>query len=262
MLILQSRDIRRCAAQRYWIKTPAILFQLLLVLCSTASTQVTYPWVFPGDFRERLRVSDVVVSGIVIHTSRAGTRTVNGTKLTSNIARVRVDRVFQGTASAEELQFTWFSPHYSGKGGVIYSGPPLAAFDPGKRYLVFLKRTGLGWEVAMPLYELEVELATGRLRSAARDLSLLPLQQRYESLAGELETVALAQPPPPSGTTGMAAITFSAVFDLIGGCAEPFYRQFLSVPSPELREEAMSWLKLIQSRHLRCDESVRPEQLQ
>lgn len=263
MLTLQSRDIRQYAVQRCWIKIAAILFQLLLILCSTASPQVStaYPWVFPGDFRERLRMSDVVVSGIVIHTSRAGTRTVNGTEVTSNIARVRVDRVFQGAASAGELPFTWFSPH-SEKGGVIYSGPPLAAFDPGKRYLIFLKRTnGFGWEVPMPLYALEVELATGLPRAAARDLSLLPLQQRYESLAEELETVALAQPPPPSGTTGMAATTFPAVFDLLGGCAEPFYRHFLSVPSPELRKAAMSWLKLIQSRHLRCDESVRLEKL-
>lgn len=244
---------------------PAILFQLLLVFCSTASPQVStaYPWVFPGDFRERLRMSDVVLSGIVVNTSQAGTRTLSGTDLTSNIARVRVDRVFQGKASAGEIQFTWFSPH-SEKGGIgfLYSGPPLAAFDPGKRYLIFLKRIGLEWEVAMPLYALEVELAPGLARAAARDLSLLPLQQRYESLAGELESVALAQPPPPSGTTGMAATTFPEVYDLLGGCAEPFYRHFLSVPSPELRAAAMSWLELIQSRHLRCDDSVGQEKPQ
>jgi hypothetical protein len=246
------------------LMTAAVILYPQEVSHTTESPQVStaYPWVFPGDFRERLRMSDVVVSGIVIYTSRAGTRTVNSTEVTSNIARVRVDRVFQGTPSAEELQFTWFSPHSVKGGGFLYSGPPLAAFDQEKRYLIFLKRTGLGWEVAMPLYALEVELATELPRAAARDLSLLPLQQRYESLAGELETLALAQPPPPSGTTGMAATTFSAVFDLLGGCAEPFYSHFLSVPSPELRVAAMSWLELIQERHLKCDESVRLEKLQ
>jgi hypothetical protein len=208
-------------------------------------------------------MSDVVLSGTVIHTSRAATRTVNGTEVTSNTARVRVDRVFQGKAATGELQFTWFSPHWEKSGGgVIYSGPPLAAFTPGKRYLTFLKRTGSRWEVAMPLYELEVELTPRSPRAAARDLSLLPLKERYESVAEELEAAALAQPPPASGTTGMAAATFPWVFDLLGGCAESLYRHFLSVPSPELREAAMTWLKLVQSRHLKCNEQVRLQKLQ
>jgi hypothetical protein len=142
----------------------AITF-VIFALSQLASGQSThYPWVFPGDFRERLRMSDIVLSGIIIHTSQAGTRTVNDTEVTSNIAHVRVDRIFQGTASIEELQFAWFSPHFEmGKQGAIYSGPPLAAFEPGKRYLIFLKPTDLGLEVAMPLYALEVELATGCL---------------------------------------------------------------------------------------------------
>jgi hypothetical protein len=241
----------------------AITF-VIFALSQLASGQSThYPWVFPGDFRERLRMSDIVLSGIIIHTSQAGTRTVNDTEVTSNIAHVRVDRIFQGTASIEELQFAWFSPHFEmGKQGAIYSGPPLAAFEPGKRYLIFLKPTDLGLEVAMPLYALEVELATGVPRTAERDLSQFPFQHRYESLAMELEAVALAQPPPAAGSTGMAATTFPAVFDLVGGCAEPFYRHFQSVSSPELRAAAVSWLELIQSRNLKCNTSVRPEKLQ
>jgi hypothetical protein len=82
----------------------------------------------------------------------------------------------------------------------------------------------------MPVYALEVELATALPRATARDVSLLPLQHRYESLAVELETAALAKPPRPAGSTGLAATIFPAVFDLIGGCAEPFYRRSRSVP--------------------------------
>lgn len=208
-------------------------------------------------------MSDVVVSGTVVHTSRAATRTINGTEVASNTARARVDRVFQGKAARGELQFTWFSPRWEESGGgVIYSGPPLAAFTPGKRYLIFLRRMGSRLEVAMPLYELEVELAPRSPPAAATDLSLLPMKERYESVAEELEAAALAQPPPSSGTTGMAAAIFPWVFDLVGGCAEPLYRHFLSVPSPELRGAAMTWLKLVQSRRLKCNEPVRLQKLQ
>jgi hypothetical protein len=237
---------------------------VILSLCQFTSGQsVHYPWVFPRDFRERLRMSNVVLSGSIINTSQTGTRTVNDTEVTSNIAHIRVDRVFQGMASIEELQFTWFSLHFElGKVGFAYAGPPLATFESGKRYLIFLKRTDLELEVAMPVYALEVELATSLPRAAVRDVSQLPLQDRYESLAVELETFALAQPPPLAGSAGMAPTTFPAVFDLVGGCAEPFYRHFQSVPSPELRAAAMNWLELIGSRNLKCDSPVRPETLQ
>jgi hypothetical protein len=45
-------------------------------------------------------------------------------------------------------------------------------------------------------------------------------------------------------------------FDLIGGCAEPFYRDFLSSPSHELRGAALDRLELIRSRHLSCKAGV------
>jgi hypothetical protein len=82
----------------------------------------------------------------------------------------------------------------------------------------------------------------------------VPTQQRYEALAEELENAALAEPVPPPGMTGVAAMYFSSVFDLLGACAEPFYRRFMSSPSPELRAAASNWLELIRSRHLTCKE--------
>lgn len=63
------------------------------------------PRTMPGDFLQRLRISDVVVSGTVETLSRAGVQTVDGVKLTATTARLRVDRVFQGEAE-EELRFT------------------------------------------------------------------------------------------------------------------------------------------------------------
>jgi hypothetical protein len=213
------------------------------------------PWTMPGNFIDRLRISDLVVSGIVESSVPRGVLIINGETLNANTARLRVDRVFQGE-TAKELQFSWFTIHWDGAGGYGYSGPPLANFQTGKRYLVFLKRNKSGWIVAMPVYALEVELAPEFPSGSLLDLSELLPEQRYEALAQELETAALRVPAPPPGMTGEAAEYFSPVFDLVGGCAKPFYRRFATSPSPELRAEALRWLGLIGSRHITCRTSV------
>ena len=229
------------------------LLAAILLLAAMLAPQASLPWTFPGDLRERLRMSDLVVSGTIEKTASDGIRTVDGAEVTAHTAHVRVDRVFQGSAAGEKLRFAWFSLHMvTTGGGFAYSGPPLADFRPGKRYLIFLKRARSGWEVAMPVYAIEEKLVATPPRGALRNLSQVLLQQRYEALAEELENAALAQPVPPTGMTGEAAMYFPSVFDLLGGCAEPFYRRFLSSPSPELRGAASTWLDLIRSRHLMC----------
>ena len=228
---------------------------LLLAAMLAAQGSASLPWVFPGDFRERLRISDLVVSGTIEETVQAGNRIVDGTKVTANVARFRVDRVFQGNAAERELRITWFTLYWEMTGkGFAYSGPPLADFRPGKRYLVFLRRARPGWQVAMPVYAIEVELAATPRHGLNCDLSQAPLWERYQELAEELEDYALSLPAPPPGMTGEAASYFPSVFDLLGGCAEPFYNRFLSSPSPELRSAASTWLELIRSRHLACKE--------
>ncbi|MGH9521643.1 MAG: hypothetical protein ACRD3E_03825 [Terriglobales bacterium] len=233
--------------------TAAALVLLFAMLPPQASS-AAYPWVYPGDFRDRLRMSDLVVSGTIQRTQAVGTRVVDGWKLTAHDARVQVDRVFQGEAvPGEELAFTWFLPDIPAGGGFIYSGPPIANLQPGKRYLIFLKHTDSGcWRVAMPLFALEVELNPSPPAGATRDLRQAPTKDRYRAIAEELEAMALAQPVPAPGTTGEAAMVFSAVYDLIGGCAEPLYRHFLKSRSLELRRAAMNWLDLIRTRKLSC----------
>lgn len=228
----------------------------LLATMFTAQGSASVPWTFPGDFRERLRISDLVVSGTIEDTSAVGVEIVDRTELTGNVARVRVDRVFQGR-TAEKLQFTWFTHHIT-TGGFVYSGPPLANFWTHKRYLIFLKQKTSGWVVAMPLYALEVELAPTPPSSVLLDLSEVSPERRDEALAEELETAALRVPTPQPGLTGEAATYFPAVFDLLGGCAEPFYRRFLSSSSPELRGAALNWLSLICSRHMTCKAAIAP----
>jgi hypothetical protein len=85
----------------------------------------------------------------------------------------------------------------------------------------------------MPLYAIEVKLAPTPPSRAVGDLSQAPTNNKYEELAQELETAALLGPTPEPGLTGEAATYFPAIFDLLGGCAEPFYRRFSSSPSLE-----------------------------
>jgi len=91
---------------------------LLLAAMVAAQVSASLPWVFPGDFRERLRMSGLVVSGTIEETIQAGRHTVDGTKVMANVARLRVDRVFQGNAEGNEVRFTWFTLRWEtgGKG--------------------------------------------------------------------------------------------------------------------------------------------------
>ena len=228
---------------------------LLLAATLAAQGSTSLPWTFPGDFRERLRMSDLVVAGTVEDTSPAAGQVVDGIEMTANVAHLQVDRVIQGSAAGEELRFTWFTPGAPGS-GYVWDGPPVADYVPGRRYLVFLKQARAGWEVSMPLYAIEDELAATPPRGALRDLSKVPIRQRYQAVAEELENAAPAIPDPPKGMTGKAVLYFGSVFDLLGACAEPFYRRFLSSPSPELRDAASKWIELIRTRHLACKESL------
>jgi hypothetical protein len=135
---------------------------------------------------------------------------------------------------------------------MVYSGPPVANFGTHERYLIFLKKSDKGWVVAMPVYALHAKLAPAPTSNAIQDLSSAPLQARYQALAEELETAALKVQNPPPGMTGEAATYFSPVFDLIGACAEPFYRHFESSPSRELRDVATEWLGVINRHHATC----------
>jgi hypothetical protein len=100
-----------------------------------------------------------------------------------------------------------------------------------------------------------MELAPTPPSNALLDISGVPSEHRFEALAEELENAALRSPTPQPGVT---ATYFPAVFDLLGGCAEPFYRRFLSSPNPELRRAALEWLSLIRSRSMTCNATITP----
>jgi hypothetical protein len=218
------------------------------------SSQVFECRAFPTAATKSQSQKLALVSGTIEDTSPIGVQIVDRIELTASTARIRVDRVFQGE-SIHNLRFTWFTLQCS-PGGFVYSGPPPACFQPQKRYLIFLRRGTSGWVVALPLYGIEIQLAPALPSGALRDLSHASIQRRYEAIAEELETTASLLPVPLPGSTGEAATYFSEAFDLIGGCAEPFYRSFLSSPSHELRGAALDWLELIRSRHMTCKTGV------
>jgi len=219
------------------------------------NAQVQYPWVYPGDFRERVRQADLVASGTIRSTVPSSTRVVDGVDLTSNSASIEVDRIFKGQASGRTVHFLWFSPAPAEGGGVIYSGPPLANFVAGQRLMVFLRKDVTGYVVILPVYQIEVPLAPASPVNVS-DVSVLPDDVRDSEIARELESAALSIGPPAPGTTGFAANYFPYVVDLIGGCAKPFLQHFAASPSNELRGAAQRWLKLLVDKHMSCATST------
>jgi hypothetical protein len=174
------------------------IFSTACLLASVLIPANHFPWTMPGNFLQRMHISEVVVSGTIEFLSPAGVETVDGEELTATTARLRVDRVFQGEA-AEELRFTWFALHTKRVGGWAYSGPPLAEFRPHKRYLVFLKRGKSGWVVAMPLYALELELSptpqTGSIRNFSQLLPDFEPEVIDETDEGGCTIIVPARPP-------------------------------------------------------------------
>lgn len=237
---------------------------------SAEMRSAAYPWVYPGDFNERIAHSEIVVSGTIVSTLRSGSQTVDGVKLTQNTATINVDRVFKGSLKARDLKFLWYTfyaPSAASDYGFVYSGPPLADFRPGTRYLVFLRAKRNVYEVTIPVYGIEAKLAAPRSPSMFPDLSAAPSSMRNGEIAIELETAALSFPDPPENMTGEAATYFPYVVDLIGGCAEPFLWHFVRkderldrlARQTELRTAAQRWLALIANKGMSCTPMTREE---
>ena len=198
-------------------------------------------------------MSDLVIAGTIRSTFRIRLQTVDGIELTALRAECDVDRVFKGQRT-EHVGFTWYAlaPPPKNSGGVVGSTPPISSFRSGTRYLVFLRRKSDQWVVSVPLYALEVTLESLRSSSGQTDLSEALPVNRNQAIAEELETAALQLPEPQAGMTGYAPWYFAPVFDLIGGCAKPFFRRFLSSRNAELRNAAQRWLALIADKKLTC----------
>ena len=214
-----------------------------------ATAQVRSPSACGGDFRERLRQADLIVSGKILSTVPEGTQIVDGVDVTSNRASIEADRVFKGELRDRMLDFVWFSlpPDV-----MAYAGPPLANFAAGKRFLVFLREDATGYVVTIPLCRIEVLLAPASPLNVS-DMSAVPDDTRDSQIARELETAARSIEPPAPGVSGYAVTYFPYVVDLVGGCAKPFLQYFTESPSKELRDVAQRWLTLLVDKKMGCN---------
>ena len=178
-----------------------------------------------GDFRERVKQADLVVSGTIQFTIPEVTLAVDRVDVTSNRASIEIDRVYKGEVRGRMLDFVWFSP---APDVTAYAGPPLANFATGKRFLVFLHQDVTGYVVTIPLCQVEVLLAPASALNLP-DMSAVPEDIRHLEIARELETAAFSIEPPAPGVSGYAVTYFPYVINLVGGCARPFLQHFAEV---------------------------------
>jgi hypothetical protein len=114
---------------------------------------------------QRLGYSDLVCSATIMDTWRTSeTLAVNSAVTRENLARADVDSVFKGKLTSALITFRWYSwpagDSNTGPGGYAYGGPPLAGLRNGTRYLLFLRGDdAIGWQVTVPMYQLEIPLA-------------------------------------------------------------------------------------------------------
>jgi hypothetical protein len=239
----------------YKSMTNRVFLQLVCIalLAAEAAKPVTSqardPLACGGDFRERVKQADLVVSGTIRSTIPEVMLAVDRVDVTSNRASIEVDRVFKGEVRGRMLDFVWFSPPPDVN---AYAGPPLANFATGMRFLVFLREDVTGYVVTIPLCQVEVLLAPASALKLP-DMSAVPEDIRYSEIARELETAAFSIEPPAPGVAGYAVHYFPYVIDLVGGCARPFLQHFAESPSRELRDVAQRWLTLLFDKKMRCE---------
>ncbi|HWR17942.1 MAG TPA: hypothetical protein VN577_24145 [Terriglobales bacterium] len=221
------------------------LFCLCAFFCllTRLSAQVHYPWVIPGDFKQRIESSDLVLSGTVVSISPMGGEDVDGIELRAQRTQIKDDRLYKGQF-VRMLTFKWYTGAIRTEGGIVGSGPPHANFQNGFRYLVFLRRVRDTWQVTLPLVSLEVELGPFRPGDIT-DLSGATPEFRNRQIAEELQRKALSLPEPPPGTTGLGPWYAGYVRDLIGRDVEPLLRHLEKSRIGELRREARRQLRIL-----------------
>jgi hypothetical protein len=110
--------------------------------------------------------------------------------------------------------------------------PPTADFRPGHRYILFLRRYDSELEVAIPVYQMEIELASA-------NKSGYPIGTSDLALAHELISAIQSAPE----TIGRLADTyFSWAEELIEKQTIPLVEAFLNSSDPLIRFQTAWWL--------------------
>jgi hypothetical protein len=197
-------------------------------LYSNAISQELAPNKFLPQIKERERYSEIICSATIVKISPAGNAVrLQGREVSQWIAVADVDHVFKGTLDPKTIEFKYYGfippPEVS---------PPTAYFHPGLRYILFLSTHDSNLEVAIPVYQMEIELAPTNKAG-------YPVGTPELALANELVTAIESAPK----TTGRLASTyFSWAEELIGKQTVPLVEPFLNSSDPLVRYQAAWWL--------------------
>jgi len=103
---LVLRTPSACGAKRLTsVSKKVMLLLATAVMALNMQASTALPWVYPGDIRDRFKMSDVVVAGVITSTSSADVESVDGTELDAPRSHLDVDRTFKGKVAAD-LSFT------------------------------------------------------------------------------------------------------------------------------------------------------------
>jgi hypothetical protein len=214
------------------VRTGLVVGVLVVSILLPAHAEERPPSKYLPTVQERERFSDIVCSATILKTqiTSRGVR-VDGEIRSQSIAVARVDRVFKGGLSSDIIKFEYYGlgPPSTSE----YFGPPFANFRPGIRYVLFLRGHGPDLKVAIPFYQMEIQLAPQPPKlvesNAAPDLAL----------AREL---LFAIPSAPDTIGRSATHYFSWAEELIGKQSIPLVEAFLNSSDSLVRYQAAWWL--------------------
>jgi len=189
----------------------------------------------------RIQHSEVVAAGRVEAVRQTNTYAYRGsTRYQDVVVDLSVDTVFYGELEGDFLSLVIRriapEPKRSGAWGYLYTGPPLAEYRVGRRYLVFLRRELP--EVFVPLdpvqlteIELSYKFSLAPLsadadESARRQAIADELMQRLRTMTAE--------------EVDYSSIAF--IRELLNQDAEPLLRELLQHPQARFRINAAEWL--------------------
>jgi hypothetical protein len=199
-----------------------------LIALLPARAQKPAPNKFLPQIKERVRYSEIICSATIVKTSPVGNSIrLQGREVSQSIAVAHVDHVFKGTLDPKTIEFKYYSyippPEVS---------PPTVHFRPGIRYILFLRRHDSALEVAIPVYQMEIELASPNKIGN-------PIGTPELALANELISAIQSAPK----TIGRLADTyFSWAEELIGKQTIQLVEPFLNSSDPLVQYQAAWWL--------------------
>jgi hypothetical protein len=199
-----------------------------LIALLPARNQELAPNKFLPKIKERERYSEIICSATIVKTSLAGNPVrLQGQEVSQWTAVAGVDHVFKGTLDPKIIEFKYY-----GYIPPLEVSPPTAYFRPGVRYILFLRRHDSDLEVAIPLYQMEIELASPNNGGS-------PIGTPELALANELISAIQSA----SNTVGRSATKyFSWSEELIGKQTIPRVEPFLNSSDPLVRYQAAWWL--------------------